>query len=390
MKNRKLVLKGRIITPDNKVPVNGFVEIQGETITSVGFNETDKTGASADVCDFGAAYICPGFIDLHVHGSGGSDVMDGTGESLETMARSLADGGTTAFLATTMSAPLKKLVEVIKVVRKASQEEAVGARVMGIHLEGPYLNPDQKGAQRLEYLQKPSLPEVKGYVQSGGGTIKMLTLAPELPGSKEVIEYAKSQGIVVSLGHSKADFDEVSEAFKSGLSHATHTFNAMGGLHHREVGTAGAVLGLDGLTADVIPDGVHVDPKVIKILLKAKGMANVCVVTDCIRAGRMGDGAFELGGQAVWVKNGVARLRDGTISGSVISMNEGLKVLVNRAGLCLSEAVMLASKNPARILGLKSKGALKAGMDADVTVLDNEFKVIMTLVGGRVVSGSLC
>lgn len=384
------MLKGRIVTPDNKLPEEGFVEIEGETISAVGFGGTEGAGESGEICDFGPAYICPGFIDMHVHGSGGSDVMDGTGEGLENISRSLAAGGTTAFLATTMSAPLERLTQIIKVVREASHEEAVGARILGVHLEGPFLNPEQKGAQKLEYLRSPSLQEVKEYVQSGGDIVKMLTLAPELPGSKEVIEYAKSRGIVVSLGHSQAGFDEVSEAVKSGLSHVTHTFNAMGGLHHREVGTAGAVLGLDGLSADIIPDGVHVAPLIIKILLKVKGIANVCAVTDCIRAGRMGEGAFDLGGQPLTVKDSVSRLENGTISGSVISMNEGLKVLVTRAGLSIGEAVMMAAENPARILGLKSKGVLRPDMDADITVLDEEFNVIMTLVGGKVVSGSLC
>lgn len=387
MKKRKLVLKGRIVTPDNSLPMDGFVEVEGETITAVCHDRSGVTGESAEILDFGPAYICPGFIDLHVHGSGGSDVMDGTGESLDTISRSLAGGGTTAFLATTMSAPFEKLAEVIRVVREASKKEAVGARILGVHLEGPFLNPEQKGAQRLEYLRMPSLQEVKEYVNIGAGTVKMMTLAPELPGSKQVIEYLKSGGIVVSLGHSQATVKEVSEASNSGLGHATHTFNAMGRLQHREVGTAGAVLGLDDITADIIPDGVHIAPIVIKILLKAKGAANVCAITDCIRAGGLGEGVFELGGQTVFVKKGVARLVDGTLSGSVVSMNEGIKVLVTQVGLSLSEAVRLASENPARVLGLKSKGALRSGMDADITVLDKEFKVIMTVVEGKIIFG---
>ncbi len=386
MRKRKIVLKGRVITPDNKLPVDGFVEILGETITAVGFNQTAEAEESVDIFDFGTAYICPGFIDLHVHGAGGSDVMDGTGESLDTISRALAGGGTTAFLATTMSAPPEKLLEVIKVVGEASQKEAVGARILGTHLEGPFLNPGQKGAQRLKDLRMPCLQEVKEYVKTGGGTVKMLTLAPELPGAKEVIQYAKSQGMLVSLGHSEASFDEVSEAVSLGLRHATHTLNAMGRLHHREVGTAGAVLTLEGLTADIIPDGVHINPKVIKILLKVKGITNVCAVTDCIRAGRMGEGEFELGGQTVFVKDGVARLEDGTISGSVIGMNEAIKVLVTKVGLSWNEAARMASENPARIIGIKTKGLLREGMDADITVLDEDFKVMMTMVEGKVVS----
>lgn len=385
VKEPGVIIKGRIVQNGGLSPDKGYVEIQGPTIASVSFDGEPQLGSGRTVYDFGSAYICPGFIDLHVHGAGGSDFMDGNFEALERISRTLAQGGTTSFLATTMSASREHLVGVIENAGDYWCKQLVGARMIGIHLEGPFLNPSRRGAQKDEHIRCPDMGEVQEYLKAGNGLIKMMTIAPELPGALEVIKYLKSQGIIVSLGHSEAAYEQIVEACAAGLQHVTHTFNAMAGLHHRDVGTAGAVLCLNQLTADFIPDGIHVHPEIIKILIKAKGFNNVIAVTDCIRAGQMEDGTYELGGQKVTVKKGISVLENGTISGSVISMNQAVERLVHQVGIPLNESVKMASKNPADLLGLHNKGCLDKGMDADITVLDKDFNVLMTMLEGRVI-----
>ncbi len=393
MDKKKIVLKGHIVLPGGISGRKALLEVEGRIITRTGENGLFFPGVDHRIYDFGSGYICPGFIDLHVHGCGGADVMDGTYDTLNWMAGMLAQGGTTSFLATTMSAPRNRLVGAVRNAAGTKQKGTAGAQVIGVHLEGPFLNPDKKGAQKADNLRLPDLDELREYLDAGGDAVKMITIAPELPGALGVIEYASSRGVIVSLGHSAASITQVEEACRAGLSHVTHAFNAMTGFHHRDPGTTGAIMAMKQLTVDVIPDGHHVHPSVVKILVQAKGIGKVCAITDCMRAGRMGDGVFDLGGQPVTVKNGVSQLADGTISGSIISMAEAVKIMVERAGLTLAEAVQMVSTTPARILGLKSKGLLEPGRDADIVVLDRDFRVLMTMINGKIVydkSNTIC
>ena len=385
MEKRKMLLKGHIISPIDSGEGKDILEIDGRSVTFIGPSGTLFPGSEHQIFDFGVNYICPGFINLHVHGSGGVDVMDNSYHALDWMSRALAEGGTTSFLATTMSAPRQELLEVVRTIANTGLRGTKGAQVIGAHLEGPFLNPGKKGAHKEEDLRPPDINEFKEYIDAGNGAVKMVTVAPELPDIIPVIKFARSRGVVVSLGHSVASIAQVDEAFAAGLSHVTHAFNAMSGLHHRDLGTTGAIMSMKQLTADVIPDGLHVHPSVIKILVQAKGIDRVCAITDCIRAGGMGNGIFEFGGRKVIVRDGAARLADGTISGSVISMAEAVKTIVEKVGLSLNEAVKMASANPAGILGLNSKGVLMPGKDADVVVLDRNFRVLMTVVAGKIV-----
>lgn len=385
MERKKLLLKGRLITPEGISPENCLLETDGGIISNIAEMGALFPGSSHVMHNFGPCYICPGFIDIHVHGSGGADVMDGLPESLEKMAEWLAKGGTTGFLATTMSAPREMLAGAVKNAASLGSGRARGARVLGVHLEGPFLNPQKKGAQKKEYLRLPSVDELKEYIEAGSGAVRMITMAPELPGSTEVIKYARSNGLVVSLGHSGASITRVAEACDMGLTHVSHAFNAMTGFHHREPGTTGAIMSMKRLTVDVIADGHHVHPSIIKILVRAKGIQNTIAITDCISGGGMGDGIYKLGGQRVTVRDGTTLLDDGTIAGSTISMAAAVKVLVEQVGLDLGEAVQMVSANPARLLGLDTKGALVTGNDADIVVLDHEFRVLMTIVEGEIV-----
>jgi len=380
-----MLLKGYPVSLHGLSESKGLVEVQAGKITYAGESGVLFPGSGHRIYDFGTGYICPGFIDLHVHGSGGADVMDGSLEALDRMSKVLAEGGTTSYLATTMSAPRHVMAEAVRSASVAAKRGTKGAKILGVHLEGPFLNPAQKGSQKEEFLRLPNIEELKEYIDLSGGLASMITLAPELPGAMELIEYAAGRGLVVSLGHSVASIAHVNEACRAGLSHVSHAFNAMGGLHHREPGATGAILSMEQLTADIIADGLHVHPSVINILIKVKGIYNICVITDCMRAGAMGDGIFELGGQRVIVKNGEARLEDGTISGSTSSMAGMIKTLVEKVRLSVPDAVRMVSANPARLLGIDSKGVLREGKDADIVVMDRRFNILMTIVEGKIV-----
>lgn len=385
MRNNKLLLRGRVLYPHGISEGSELVEIDNGIISSTGAEGTYFPGIDHYIYDFGPNYICPGFIDLHVHGCGGADVMDADRGALERMSLALAEGGTTSFLATTMSASREALSGAVKNLTAVGARGVGGAQVIGIHLEGPFLNPIKKGAHSEKYLRLPDVDELKEYIDAGRGMLRMITLAPELPGAAKVIECAKSVGMTVSLGHSNATITQVEEASGAGLTHVTHAFNAMAGFHHRDPGTTGAILSMKQLTVDVITDGIHVHPSVVKILVHSKKLHRVCAITDCIRAGRMGDGVFELGGQKVTVKNGVSYLEDGTISGSTMSMAQAIQNMVEKVGLTLPEAVQMVTANPAGVLGISDRGVIEAGKKADIVVLDHKFNVLMTIIGGQVV-----
>ena len=385
MENGKILLKGRLVTPDGVSSSMGILAIEDGRISFIGELDSMFAGTDYQVLDFGPNYICPGFIDMHIHGYAGADVMDSTQQALDTMSWELACRGTTSFLATTISAPSEELVKAIRNISVAHQQGTRGAQLLGCHMEGPFLNLGKKGAHKAEYIRLPNIFELREYLNAGGGCIRMISMAPEMMGSLEVIKLAREMGIVVSLGHSDASLAQVEEACGVGLDHVTHAFNAMAGLHHRDPGTAGAILSMKQLTVDVIPDGYHVHPSVIKILVRSKGIDGVSAISDSIRAGGQDDGEYELGGQKVIVKNGMAHLEDGTMAGSTISLSEGVQVMVEKVGLSLEEAIKMVTVNPARTLGLYDRGILEYGKRADIVVLDHNFNVLMTIIKGKVV-----
>lgn len=385
MAGEKILLKGLVVNPTGVSQDIQAVAIENGLITKVG--DVGSYGPSMEyrIVDFGMNYICPGFIDLHVHGYGGADFMDNSYAAFDKISQGLASGGTTSFLATTMSASSEVLLSTLKNIAAYKEKGASGAQIAGVHLEGPFINPGKRGAHLESQLRLPDIKELSSYITNGKGILKMLTVAPELPGAIELIKYAAENGVTVSVGHTNASATQVYEGYKVGLSHGTHTFNAMGGLHHRDLGTVGAIMSIEGLTADIIPDGIHVHHGVIKILVRAKGIDRICIITDCMRAGGMNDGVYELGGQKVNVRYGKACLENGTIAGSTINMAQGARIMFNSVGLPLEQVIQTAATNPARILGLNSKGILEPGKDADLVVLDKEFQVLMTVVNGQIV-----
>lgn len=331
--------------------------------------------------------VVPGFIDEHVHGVAGSDAMDGTMEDLGKIANALASEGTTAFLATTMTQSpenITKALKAVKAYRELSPES--GAEILGVHLEGPFISKDFVGAQPIEYVAKPSVEVFKKYQDASGDCVRIVTLAPEVEGSTELIKYLVSQNIVASIGHTNATYADVKKAVEAGATNLTHTYNAMKPLHHREVGTVGSGFLFDELNCECICDGIHVSGPAIQLLHKNKPADKMTLITDAMRAKHMPDGVSELGGQVVIVKNGEARLENGTLAGSVLKMNNAVKNVMKFLNLPLEEVVKLASQNPAKNLGVFDQmGSIKEGKRADFVILDKDLNVVQTVRNGKVI-----
>ena len=331
--------------------------------------------------------LVPGFIDQHIHGAAGSDAMDGTKEDLLKISTALAKEGTVAYLATTMTQSEENITKALNAVREYKLENiSEGAEILGVHLEGPFISEKFIGAQPLEYVHKPDITYFKRLEEASGNNIKLVSLAPEEDGALEFIEYLASKNIVASCGHTSSNYADIEKAVKAGLSNATHTYNAMKPIHHREIGTVGAAYLLDELNCEVICDGIHVSKPAIKLLYKNKPIRKFTLVTDAMRAKHMPDGISELGGQVVIVKNGEARLENGTLAGSVLRMNVAVRNVKNFLGVSLEEAISFATLNPALNLGVSDKlGTLEEGKLASFVVIDEDVNVYATYREGKLI-----
>ncbi|MFY0545851.1 N-acetylglucosamine-6-phosphate deacetylase [Brevibacillus sp. H7] len=377
-------LRGPMVVPGSAVVENGLVVVEGTAIVFAGA-EQEYAGVLPDqVTSVQNGWICPGFIDMHMHGIGGHDTMDGTEESLQAISGALVRFGVTSFLATTMTAPLDRLAEVVENVSAVSRLGTKGASIAGIHLEGPWINPRYKGAQNEEHIVSPELEQAKRLYELSDGLIKVVTIAPEQPGALETIRFFKEQGVIVSAGHTGATFAQAKQAVDCGVEHFTHCFNAMTGMHHREPGVAGAAMYFERLSTELIADGEHVHPAVMSILYRVKKASRLALVSDSMRATGLEQGVYELGGQPVHVDGGRAALADGTLAGSILTLNRAVRNMVVLCGVTLPDAVAMASQTPAKILGLSDrKGRLAAGYDADITILAESFEVAACYVNGR-------
>lgn len=327
--------------------------------------------------------VVPGFVDRHIHGAGGSDGMDGTEEDIATIANNIVKEGTTTFLVTTMTQSVANINKALNAVKNYKRQS--GAKVGGVHLEGPFIATKFKGAQPEEYILKPSVEVMKEFCLNSGNTIKVVSLAPEQEGANQLIAYLKENNIVASIGHTQARFSDVKRAVEMGASSVTHTYNAQTPLHHREAGVVGSAMLIDQLYTEIICDLIHVCKEAIMLVVKNKPSDKVILITDSMRAKHLPDGESELGGQKVIVKNGEARLVDGTLAGSVLKMNEALKNIVTVVGVPLEKAIDFATANPAKSIGIFDKvGSIAVGKRADFAVLDDEFKVLKTIVDGKV------
>ncbi|SFV65404.1 N-acetylglucosamine-6-phosphate deacetylase [hydrothermal vent metagenome] len=331
-----------------------------------------------EVIDAKGQYVSAGFIDLHIHGSGGADVMDATPEALQTISETLVRTGTTSFLATTMTMSKSAIDNALQNVKQYASL-VKGARIIGVHLEGPFLNPEKHGAQDKQYIREPSVELIAPYFDQ----IRMITIAPEIAGAEKFIRMLseKFPHIILSIGHSNASFEQSKESFVWGITHATHLFNAMNPCFHREPGITGAVFDSD-TTCDIIADMVHVHPSVLKLTHRIKG-DKLMLITDAMRAGCMKNGSYDLGGRPVSVENGKAVLRDGTLAGSVLKLNEALRNMTKVSDMTRIEAVNAVTCIPAEKLGLDI-GKLENGYAADIVIFDKDFSIITTIVEGEV------
>jgi len=332
-------------------------------------------------------FVVPGFIDKHIHGANNSDSMYPHFEDILNIAKTIASEGVTSFLATTMTQSEENITNALIALREYIEKDPKeGAQVLGIHLEGPFINPKYKGAQLESCIVKCDLETFKRYEEASGNHIMQVTLAYEQDG-KELVEYLASKGIVASLGHTNATSAQVKEAAEKGATSVTHVYNAMSPLHHREAGVVGGAFVTDSLYCELIADLVHVCADAIDILFRCKGKDKVVLVTDGIEAKHLDDGVYLLGGQEVFVNNGVARLQSGALAGSTLKLNEGIRnILSILPRLSFTDAIDLATINPARNLGVDHyKGMIKEGYDADLVVIDKDINVYMTINRGNII-----
>lgn len=372
----KCIINGNIILKN--CIVNQNLLIEGDRIVGL----TSDIPEHADIIDAMGLYVAPGFIDVHTHGRAGSDALYDTFKDLNTISCAAMTTGVTGFLPTTMTNPIDITYRAVKNIA-VHAHEVEGAKIIGIHLEGPFLNPIFKGAQPEEFMIAPT---VENYLQLVGeytDIIKKITIAPEREGALDFIRYCAKHQIVTSAGHTNASYEEMMKGIEAGITSSTHTYNAMSPLRHRDVGVPGAAM-LSDIYSELILDGIHVSYPAAKILLTMKGKDKIVLITDSMEAANLPDGKYALGGQDVYVKNKQARLIDGTLAGSVLSMNDAVAHARDHLGLTLYEAVNLASLNPANSLHIKDRGLIEAGRLADLVFFDEDITIKRVIIDGNI------
>jgi N-acetylglucosamine-6-phosphate deacetylase len=376
----QVVYSNRILTPHEELGEN-IILINGSTIAAVGHRDEISVPAGAREIVARDMIVAPGFVDIHIHGASGRDVMEGTEEALEAVCRGVARHGTTSIVATTVSASeedtrrgVRGIAEYIRGTRQAGRSGVPAADVLGVHFEGPFISAVRRGVHPEKSLMQPSVEMWDRFAREAAGWARMLTIAPELPGAMEVIS-AAHEDVVVGMGHTDATFEQAEEAVRRGARHGVHVFNAMRPLSHRETGVLGCILTNEKVTAELIADGIHVDDAAIKILLACKGTEGVLLVSDGMAATGMPDGDYRLGGIAVKVSKGVARNQEGRLAGSTLTLDRAVRHMVG-LGVPLAEALKMATMGPARRLGLAGKkGVIAPGADADLVFLSQDLKV---------------
>lgn len=374
-----VILKNAKLFNDRFEVIRADVETAGEKIARIG---PELTGAEHSI-NLSGCLILPGLVDIHIHGCAGADTFDGTRDSIARMAAHLVQKGVTSFCPTTMTGSYEQIAAALFAVRDCMEHPPQGAAVLGAHMEGPYLSAGKKGAQRGDALRSPDFAEFLRLYHGCGGAIRLVDVAPECENAREFITRA-SEFCTVSAAHSEADYDTAMQSFRWGITHATHLFNAMTGLHHRQPGMVGAVFDAPDVRAELICDGLHVHPAVLRIAFRLLGEERSVVVSDSMRAAGLPDGESELGGQTVFLKNGAARLADGTLAGSTTNLLDEIRNLV-RFGVPLRQAVRSATINPAAAIGRDGEiGSIREGKRADFTVLDEELRLRLVVVRGAI------
>jgi N-acetylglucosamine-6-phosphate deacetylase len=370
----------RVVLPD-RILERGTVVIESGVIKAI--DESYRSATQAEVIDLSGLILLPGFIDVHIHGAVGVDVMEATPAGLQEVSRFLASQGVTAWLPTFVPASDETYASAINAISAAMQNsEPSGARVLGVHYEGPFVNSAQCGALHVEYFKTYSSPADLDGLPVGEGMVRMITLAPEVAGGVELIRELTRRGWMVSIGHTRASLQVLNEALAAGAKHMTHFMNAMAPLHHRNPGPIAWGLGNDSVTFDVIADGIHLDPFMLRLLLKIKGANGISLISDAIAAAGKGDGDYNIWGETISVKNGRTANASGSIAGSVISMLDAVRLMLT-IGVSPVDVARMASTNPATLLGLDHEcGSIEVGKRADLVALDDEVNPKLTIVGG--------
>ena len=373
-----IIKNGKLFTENAEFAMQD-IAFSGEKIDAVGENLCGE-----DIFDATDCYVIPGFVDIHIHGYLGEDTCDAKPEGIKKMAYGVAENGVTAFLPTTMTVSKAQIIEALNAVRSVKEESKTwnGAEILGVHAEGPFINPSKKGAQAEENILTPDAD----FIIENADIIKSVTLAPEMDKNHACIKkLAAESEVLVSMGHTDASFDEAMSAAKDGVNHATHLFNAMSALAHRNPGVVGAALASDNVSVEVIADTFHINPGLYSIVAKVKGDKTV-LITDCTRAGGMPDGEYDLGGQPIFLKGIECRLADGTIAGSVLKLNSAVKNVINHPDLPVYEVFNMASLNPAKAIRCSDRiGSLEAGKDADIIIADENINIIRTIKKGKTI-----
>ena len=372
---------GKIVTPF-RIIENSVLTTKDDKIFEIGYADDLNISDNSEVIDIKDHYLVPGFVDLLVHGGGGFGFSDGIYESIPKISEYFLKHGSTSMLGSLHAKPEKDLLDDLSKLSDFILANP-NSNIKAIHMEGPYLNPLLKGAMNEDYLWKPSIESFNKMWEASKGLIKIMTIAPELPGALDVIREASFRGVVCSIGHSTADYETIDKAISNGAAHVTHIFNAMKQMHHREPSLITASLLRDELKIELIADKLHVHPAVMELLLKTKTSKGIILITDSIRAGGMHDGEFQFSDQKVILNNNKATLVDGTLAGSTLTLDNAIKNLLDTTSASITDAVRMSSLNGAKVIGL-DRGIIASGKTADLVVLDKNWKVQFTILNGKI------
>ncbi|PKF86135.1 N-acetylglucosamine-6-phosphate deacetylase [Bacillus sp. BA3] len=384
---KTFIINNLIVHSEKETYKNGYIKVVDGKIAEVGPVSQYKQDDDAEVITLSPDYqVIPGAIDIHIHGASNSDAMDATHEALSTMAETLPKEGTTSFLATTMTQTAEAIESALlnagKYIENQSQEHA---EIIGIHLEGPFISPVRKGAQPEEHIVDPDVTLFKRWQEMAENQIKLVTLAPEQPNGLDFAAHLKATGVVASIGHSDATYDQIDEAIQAGTTHVTHLYNGMRGLHHREPGVLGAAYLRDELYVELIADGIHCRPEMIKLAYNQITSERMILITDSLRAKWLEKGTYDLGGQPVYVNETKATLSDGTLAGSILKMNDAIKNTMEYTDCSMTDIIKMTAENPAKQLRIfDRKGSIQVGKDADLVILNDRLDVEMTFCRGNI------
>lgn len=386
MIQKKAICADKIYTPFELWDESCVLVSEGKI---VGIKEQKEVDPSEyDIVNFKKSIIVPGFIDIHTHGVVGHDSMETDIKIFNTESKFYAKHGVTSFVPTTMAQSKKDTMLAIKTIREASYLKMAGAKIIGIHLEGPYFNLEKKGAQPGKYIRDADLDELQDFMKASNNFVVIVSLAPEIEKALEAIRFLSGRGITISLGHTNATYEEANRGIDAGATHATHIFNGMRPYHHREPGVVGAVLLDNRVTCEVIADLIHLHPRTIELTYKLKGPDRMILVSDSMGATGLNDGNYQLGGEKVIVKDSVARLENGSLAGSTLTLDKALRNIVNVVGIPFKDALRMITYNPTREISLERNiGSISIGKMADLVVLDELLKVKATFIEGKMVFG---